>query len=193
MASGHPELWLIRHGETEWTLNRRHTGNTDIPLTEHGREQARELRLLLDGTDFDLLLTSPRRRAADTAELAGFEPKPDPRLAEWDYGDYEGKTTAEIHRERPGWEIWQDGCPGGESPEQIKARLEPLVGELRATAGGRIALFGHGHGLRALAAIWLGLELEAGRALLLDPGSLSILGDDRGIAVVELWNRQLHR
>lgn len=192
MASG-PQLWLLRHGETEWTLSRRHTGATDIPLTQHGREQAQEMRPLLDVEGFDLVMASPRRRALETAKLAGFEPQVDPRLAEWDYGDYEGRTTAEIQRERPGWDLWRDGCPGGEAPGEIEARLEPLREELRARSGERIAVFGHGHCLRALAATWLQLGLEAGRALALGPASLSVLGDDRGIAVVELWNRQLEQ
>jgi broad specificity phosphatase PhoE len=191
MASGPPELWLIRHGETEWTLSRRHTGATDIPLTEHGREQGRALARLLAGREFDLVLSSPRRRAHETAELAGFAPEPDEQLAEWDYGDYEGRTTAEIRGERPNWDLWRDGCPGGESPVQIEARLAPLREKLRERSGERFALFGHGHCLRALAATWLGLGLEAGRALALGPASLSILADDRGIAVVELWNRQV--
>jgi broad specificity phosphatase PhoE len=191
MPPAPPELWLVRHGETEWTLSSRHTGTTDIPLTENGRKQAVALAPLLDGAGFDLVLSSPRRRAGETAELAGLAAQRDERLAEWDYGDYEGRTTAEIRRERPGWDLWRDGCPGGESPAQVEARLQPLEQDLRARTGERIALFAHGHCLRALAATWLGLGLEAGRALALGPASVSVLGDERGVETVELWNRRI--
>jgi probable phosphoglycerate mutase len=183
-----PEIWLGRHGETEWTIGGRHTGSTDIPLTDRGREQARALGQGFAGVEFGLVLSSPRSRAEETARLAGFEPRIDDRLVEWDYGDYEGLTTAEIKRERPDWDLWRDGCPGGESAAEVAARLEPLLAELRERDGGRVAIFGHGHCLRALAASWVGLGPEAGRALLLGTASLSVLGTEHDAPVIASWN-----
>ncbi len=183
-----PELWLARHGETEWTVSRQHTGSTDIPLTERGREQARALLPSFEGIDFDLVLSSPASRAVETAELAGFEPDIDERLREWDYGDYEGLTTAEIQRDRPGWFLFRDGCPNGEDPTGIGQRLEPLLDELRGRTGQRIALFGHAHCFRALAGCWLGLGAEAGRALTLGTASLSVIGSEHGRPAIAHWN-----
>jgi probable phosphoglycerate mutase len=192
MAADPPELWLARHGETEWTIARRHTGSTDVPLTDNGREQARALAGSLEGVKFDLVLSSPLSRAEETARLVGLEATPEPRLVEWDYGEYEGRTTAEIRAERPDWDLWRDGCPGGETPEAIARRLEPLVEELRPRRGKRIALFGHGHCLRALTGCWLGLGVEGGRWLALGTASLSRLGCEHGNPVVTLWNQQNH-
>jgi broad specificity phosphatase PhoE len=140
---------------------------------------------------FDIVLTSPMQRAEETARLAGLEPKPDPRLTEWNYGEYEGRTTADIQSERPGWELWRDGCPGGEAAADIEARLRPLLEELRTREGERIALFGHGHCLRALAGSWLGLGVvDGGRALKLGTASLSLLSSEHGNPVIERWNEQ---
>jgi len=183
-----PEIWLARHGETEWTASRRHTGSTDIPLTDRGREQACALLPSFEGIDFDLVLSSPASRAVETAELAGFEPDIDERLREWDYGDYEGLTTAEIQRDRPGWFLFRDGCPNGEDPTGIGQRLEPLLDELRGRTGQRIALFGHAHCFRALAGCWLGLGAEAGRALTLGTASLSVIGVEHGRPAIAHWN-----
>jgi probable phosphoglycerate mutase len=183
-----PELWLARHGETEWTVSRQHTGSTDIPLTERGREQARELLPSFEGIDFDLVLSSPASRAVETAELAGFEPEIDQRLREWDYGDYEGLTTVEIQRDRPEWFLFRDGCPNGEDPTGIGQRLEPLLDELRGMSGKRIARFGHAHCFRALAGCWLGLGAESGRALTLGTASLSVIGVEHGRPAIAHWN-----
>lgn len=179
---------MARHGETEWTLSRRHTGSTDIPLTDRGREQARALSQSFDGIRFDLVLSSPARRAVETAELAGLGPKIDERLREWDYGEYEGLTTAEIHQERPGWFLFRDGCPGGEDPTGIGQRLEPLLDELRQRSGQRILLFGHAHCFRALAGCWLGLGAESGRALTLGTASLSVIGVEHDRPAIAHWN-----
>lgn len=189
MPESPPEIWLGRHGETEWTISRQHTGTIDIPLTDRGRKEARLLAGSFGAVAFDLVLSSPLSRAAETARLAGLEPRLDERLVEWDYGEYEGRTTAEIRRERPGWDLWRDGCPGGETIAEVDARLEPLLGELRERAGERIAIFGHGHCLRALAASWVGLGPVAGRALLLGTASLSVLGSEHDVPVIASWNR----
>lgn len=183
-----PEIWLARHGETEWTLSRRHTGSTDIPLTDKGREQARDLAASFAGIDFDLVLSSPASRAIETAELAGLKPEIDERLREWNYGEYEGLTTAEIQQERPEWFLFRDGCPGGEDPTGIGQRLEPLLDELRQRSGQRIALFGHAHCFRALAGCWLGLGAEAGRALTLGTASLSVIGVEHERPAIAHWN-----
>jgi len=183
-----PEIWLGRHGETEWTIGGRHTGTTDIPLTDQGREQARRLGESFAGVEFGLVLSSPMSRAADTARLAGLEATLDDRLVEWDYGNYEGRTTAEIKRERPEWNLWRDGCPGGECAADVGARLEPLLDELRGRDGGRVAIFGHGHCLRVLAGCWLGLGPEAGRSLLLGTASLSVMATEHEAPVIASWN-----
>ena len=184
------EVVLVRHGETEWSRAGKHTGRTDIPLTDLGREQARAVGAALRGRDFALVLTSPLARAAETCKLAGFGDLAEKRdeLMEWDYGAYEGRTTPEIREERPGWLLWNDGVPGGETIEEVGARVDRVIAELRA-AGGDALLFAHGHVLRALTARWLGLEPAAGRLFALDPATLSTLGYERETAVLRLWNR----
>src|SRR5262249_28850599 len=153
-----PEIWLVRHGETEWSKAGRHTGRTDVPLTESGREQARALHAILGGRRFSLVLTSPLSRAPETCELAGYgavcQPLDD--LREWDYGAYEGRTTASIREERPDWTVWSGGVPGGETVEQLGARAAAVLARVE-TADGDVALFSHAHFLRVLAAVWLGL------------------------------------
>ena len=184
-----PELLLARHGETEWSLNGRHTGTTDLPLTENGRRRARNLAPRLVGRTFALVLTSPLQRAIDTCELAGLGRRAEVRaeIVEWNYGDYEGRTTPEIREERPGWFLWRDGCPGGEDAAAVGARVGPIVEELRA-ADGDVALFAHGHVLRVVAARWLELPPAEGARLALATGTLSALGWEREMAAVRLWN-----
>jgi len=183
------ELYLVRHGQTEWSRSGRHTGTTDLPLTEEGRKAARLLRPALDGVTFALVLTSPMRRARETCELAGLGDRAaiEPDLMEWGYGEYEGKTHEEIEKQTPGWLIFEHGCPGGESPEQVGIRIDGLLSRIRAPAG-NVALFAHGHVLRALAARWLGLPVSEGRHFLLDTGTISILGHYRGNPAVKSWN-----
>ena len=187
MSSQH--VFLIRHGETEWSLSGRHTGLTDIPLTENGRSVAKRLKSLLAMTNFDLVLTSPLGRARETSELAGLgdHAEVDPDLLEWNYGDYEGLTPQQIHARNPGWLIFNDGCPGGESPAQVGARVERVIARIRG-AGDNVAVFAHGHLLRTFAARWLGLPVADGSHFLLDTATLSVLSDYRGIAAVERWN-----
>jgi broad specificity phosphatase PhoE len=184
-----PEIWLARHGETEWSRAMRHTGRTDIELTEHGRQQAQKLRRGLEGRKFDRVITSPLSRAVETCQLAGFGDRAErsPALLEWDYGEYEGLTTPQIRERQPGWVLWRDGCPGGETAAEVGARVDPLVAELRG-AGGDVALFAHGHVLRVLAARWLGLEPQSGALLALGTGTLSALGWERETAVIRRWN-----
>src|SRR3954471_10287440 len=180
-----PSLWVARHGETAWTLSRQHTGRTDLALTAEGERQARdELGPKLAGASFDLVLSSPLQRARQTARAAGFEPELDERLREFDYGDYEGLTTAEILAERPGWDMWADGCPGGETAADVGARMDDLIAERLRAGGERILIFGHGHALRILAARWLGLAAAEGRAFLLPPAALGITGAEHGRAVL---------
>jgi probable phosphoglycerate mutase len=179
----------IRHGETEWSLNGRHTGTTDIPLTDHGREQAALLRPALSRYTFALVLVSPMQRARETCELSGLggEAVVDSDFVEWNYGIYEGLTTEQIHETAPGWLIFRDGCPGGETPGEIGARVDRVIARARAVAGD-VALFAHGHVLRVLAARWVGLPAGAGQHFLLDTGTLSVLGDYRGIPALKSWN-----
>lgn len=186
-AGDETELWLVRHGETEWSRSWRHTSVTDLELTDVGREQARSLAPLLTGIEFDRVWSSPRRRARDTAELAGCSPEIDEDLVEWDYGDYEGITTAEIRETVPGWTVWSHPSPGGETAQQVGERLDRVVERVRS-AGGRTLVFAHGHSLRVLAARWLGLDVADGRVFLLDTGTYSVLGHDRGQPVVVQWN-----
>ncbi|MET1133366.1 MAG: histidine phosphatase family protein [Aeromicrobium sp.] len=183
------ELWLVRHGETEWSSAWKHTSVTDLELTELGREQAKALRPLLSGVPFDRVWSSPRRRALVTAELAGFEPEVVEDVVEWDYGQYEGVTTEEIRRTVPGWTVWSHPSPGGETAEQVRARIDRVVERARSL-GGRTLVFAHGHSLRVLAARWLGLEVADGRIFALDTATYSVLGDDRGQPVVQQWNVQ---
>lgn len=183
------EVLLVRHGQTDWSLGGRHTGRTDIPLTAEGRRQAALLRGILEERSFERVLTSPLSRAADTCHLAGQGGRAQLRdeLLEWDYGEYEGATTAAIREQRPGWLLWRDGCPGGESPAQVAARIDPLVAELR-DLGGDAAIFAHGHVLRMLAARWVGLGADGGGLLALSTASLSALGWERELPVIRLWN-----
>ena len=184
-------VFAIRHGETEWSLNGRHTGTTDIPLTANGRRRAALLRPALSGRVFALVLVSPLQRARETCERAGVgEALIEPDLVEWNYGNYEGLTPEEIHEQAPGWLIFRDGCPGGETPEQVGARADRVIARARAVAGD-VALFAHGHVLRVLVARWLGLPAGAGQHFLLDTGTLSVLADYRGIPAVKAWNAPL--
>lgn len=188
-------IWLVRHGETEWSRSGRHTGRTDVPLTDTGREQAQLLGQRLAGHAFDLVLTSPLSRAAETAKLAGItpEPVPDDDLREWDYGAFEGRTTADIREELPGWTIWQGPWQGGETADEIGARADRVVARLRASdIGGDVAVFAHGHLLRVLAARWLGMPAAAGGRFELATATLSTLGWERENATIELWNEACH-
>jgi broad specificity phosphatase PhoE len=190
MSGRRQQIVLVRHGETEWTLSGQHTGRTDIPLTEHGREQARRLAGRLAGRSFDLVFTSPLSRASETCRLAGFASRAHARdeLLEWDYGAYEGKRTIDIREAHPRWTLWADGVPEGEPAADVAARVDELLIELRAADGDSL-LFGHGHVLRVLAARWLGLGPEAGRLFALDPATLSFLGYERETPVLLGWNQ----
>ena len=178
---------LLRHGATEWSLSGQHTGRTDIPLLEVGREQARGAGELLRDMKFALVLTSPLRRARETCALAGFEGEPDPDLLEWDYGAYEGLTTAEIQAERPGWSLWTDGVIGGEGGADVGRRVDRVIQRARLVEGDTLCV-AHGHVLRVLAARWLGLPPAGGRLFALGTGTVSILGWERDTPVVSLWN-----
>jgi broad specificity phosphatase PhoE len=183
------EIVLARHGETEWSRDRRHTGRTDIPLTENGRRQATVLREALAEWSFARVLCSPLARALDTCRLAGLGERAELNgdLVEWDYGEYEGITTAEIRRERPGWNLWRDGCPDGEDAASVGRRADRVIAALEGVEGDA-AVFAHGHVLRVLAARWVGLGPEAGALLKLDTGTLSALGYERETRVVTRWN-----
>ena len=182
------ELWLIRHGETEWSRSGCHTGLTDIPLTAAGRESAAALGRYLEGHVFDLVLTSPLERARETCRLAGYETAAiDPDLREWDYGDYEGRTTTGIQAERPEWSLWTAGVPNGETAAQVAARAERAIARALPVAGD-VAFFAHGHFLRVLAACWLGLPPEAGRFFALGTAAVCTLGYERETPVVIRWN-----
>jgi probable phosphoglycerate mutase len=185
-----PEIYLLRHGETEWSLSGKHTGVTDLALTEQGRQQARRLQPELAAKNFQRVLTSPLRRARETCELAGLGGRAeiDPDLMEWNYGAYEGLTSGEIHAHRPGWTIFSDGGgPGGETPEQVAVRVDRVIAKVRALSGDA-ALFAHGHVLRVLAARWLGLAPSAGAHFLLDTATLSVLSSHDGVAALQRWN-----
>jgi broad specificity phosphatase PhoE len=185
-------LWLVRHGETEWSLSGRHTGTTDIPLTPEGELQAKAIGHLLAGRRFDHVLSSPMARARRTAELAGLGDRAQTSddLREVDYGDFEGRTTDEIWRTHPGWELFRDGCPSGESPDQLRARMDRFRDEL-STLEGRVVLFGHGHCLRALAIRYLGLSILTAAQMRLDTASVSILTMERDGPTIALWNRRV--
>jgi broad specificity phosphatase PhoE len=185
------KVLLIRHGETEWSLSRQHTGTTDIPLTENGRKVARLLQPILAKHVFALVLTSPLRRARETCELAGLGDRAhsDPDLMEWNYGEYEGLTPAQIHAKRPDWMLFTDGCPGGESPDQVEVRIDRVIARIRTVAAeGNVALFAHGHLIRAFAARWLGLRAADGRFFLLDPATINVLSFYRTVPAVKHWN-----
>ena len=180
---------LIRHGETEWSLSGQHTGVTDIPLTEDGRKVAKLLGPVLAKETFALVLTSPLERARKTCELAGLGDRAeiDRDLIEWDYGEYEGLTPKQIHARAPGWMLFKDGCPAGEAPEQVGARVDRVITKVRALEG-HVALFAHGHISRVFAARWLGLPAAAGCHFLLDTATLNVLSYYRGIPAVKRWN-----
>jgi len=183
------EVWLIRHAETEWSKAKRHTGRTDVPLTDDGRKAASDLRARLGDRSWAAVWTSPLFRASETCALAGLGAWAVPRaeLLEWDYGDYEGVTTAEIRRARADWYLWRDGCPGGESPADVAARCDRLIADLTAVDGD-VALFAHGHVLRMLAARWIELGAEGGGRLALSTGAICVLGSEREVRVIWRWN-----
>lgn len=196
MSETLPVIYLARHGETAWSLTGQHTGLTDLPLTERGERNARRLGERLKGLSFTKVLTSPLQRAVRTCELAGFgaTAEVDRDMLEWNYGAYEGRRTAEILAERPGWQLFVDGCPGGESPDQIGARADRVVSRLRAVKGD-VLLFSSGHFLRVLSARWLGLEPRGGRYFLLSTASLGTLGYEHNSLsepVIRLWNDTRH-
>jgi broad specificity phosphatase PhoE len=186
------QVYLVRHGETAWSLSEQHTGVTDIPLTENGRNLARLLAPALAKETFALVLMSPLERARTTCQLAGLGERAeiDCDLMEWNYGEYEGLTPKQIHEKAPGWMIFSDGCPGGESPEQVCARVDRVIARVRAVEG-HAALFAHGHIFRVFAARWLALPAAAGRHFLLDTATQSILSYYRGIPAVKRWNAML--
>ncbi|MCW3008999.1 MAG: Phosphoglycerate mutase [Solirubrobacterales bacterium] len=188
MTDALPELWLARHGDTAWTVSKQHTGNTDLELNEAGVEAARSLGLKLAGREYDVIRSSPLRRALDTARLAGFDPQVDERLREFDYGDYEGITTDEIRRTRPDWDLWTDGVPDGETAAMVGARMDALISDLRAGSPRRVLVFGHGHALRILTARWLELDPVEGRRFLLGPAGVGVLGSEHGRSAVSHWN-----
>ncbi len=182
------DLWLVRHGATEWTATGQHTGRTDVPLTAEGEKQARALGQLLNGHAFALVLSSPMQRALETCRLAGHgdDVVVTDDLREWDYGDYEGRTTADIREKRPGWVVW-DGVPNGETVEQVGARVQRVI-DRAASAGGDVVAFAHGHCLRILTACWLGLPPVDGRLFGLDTATVSVLGYEREQRVIRSWN-----
>jgi len=195
MSEALPIAYLARHGETAWSLSGQHTGTTDLPLTERGERNARRLAQRLGGLTFAKVFTSPLQRAARTCELAGFgtAAERDADLVEWNYGRYEGRTSADIHAERPDWQLWRDGCPEGESPGHVGARADRVVARVRKIQG-NVLLFSSGHVLRVLAARWLGLDPGAGRYFLLGTASLSALGYEhsRSQPVIRLWDDTRH-
>ncbi len=186
------QIFLARHSETAWSLTGQHTGLSDIPLTDRGRREAERLGEVLADREYERVLTSPLQRAAESCRIAGFGEiaEVDEDLREWDYGEFEGLTTAAIREKEPGWVLWCDGAPGGESAEQVRERADRLVAGLRK-ARGEILIFGHGHMLRALAVRWVGLPIEAGRLFRLDTATISILARKREIRVIQLWNQQV--
>jgi probable phosphoglycerate mutase len=188
-----PEIVLVRHGETEWSRDGKHTGRTDVPLTDQGREQARLLAKRLQEWRFGRVLTSPLFRARETCELAGLSEAAEVRdeLMEWDYGAYEGRTTPDIRADRPGWSLWRDGVPEGESATEVGARVDRIIAELRASEDD-VSLFAHGHVLRVFTARWLGLPPTEGRLFALSTATLSVLGYERETAVIVRWNEDAH-
>ncbi len=195
MSETLPVVYLARHGETAWSLSGQHTGLTDLPLTYRGERNARRLGQQLMGRSFARVFTSPLRRASDTCELAGFgaQADVDRDLLEWNYGQYEGRRTAEIHADRPDWQLFRDGCPGGESPAEVGARADRVVSRVRAVEGD-VLIFSSGHFIRVLTARWLGLEPQAGRYFLLSTASLSTLSYEHNLSqpVIQLWKDTHH-
>jgi broad specificity phosphatase PhoE len=187
-AQHEPELWLIRHGETEWSRTRRHTGRTDLPLTAAGEQAAEALTSRVEGVDFDLVLASPLIRARRTAELAGLTPELEPAAMEWNYGEYEGITTAQIRETRPSWSVWTDSVPGGESLAQVAERADAVVARVRASATKRAVLVAHAHFLRILAVRWIEQEPHLASRFNLEVATISVLGWDRGVPVIDQWN-----
>lgn len=192
MADNTQSIWLIRHGETEWSRTGQHTGTTDLPLTDAGRKKATLLRPALAKQSFALVLSSPLQRARETCRIAGLEAvaKIDPDLTEWNYGEYEGLTSKQVHETRPGWMVFTDGCPGGETPDQVGIRVDRVIAKARS-APGDVALFAHGHLLRVLAARWVELPPSAGRHFLLDTGTISILSYYQTSPAIKVWNAPL--
>jgi probable phosphoglycerate mutase len=190
-----PIVCLARHGETAWSLSGQHTGLTDLPLTERGELNAQSLGRRLQGFTFEKVFTSPLKRATRTCELAGFgrEAEPDRDLVEWNYGEYEGRRTKEIHEQRPDWQLFRDGCPGGETPDQVGDRADRVVARVRRVSG-NVLLFSSAHFLRVLTARWLGLDAAAGRYFLLETASLSVLGYEHNLSepAIRLWNDARH-
>lgn len=185
-------VFAIRHGETAWSLSGQHTGTTDIPLTDNGRRLAERMRSVLARNVFDLVLCSPMQRARETCELAGLGDNAiiDSELIEWNYGAYEGLTPKQIQEVAPGWVIFRDGCPGGETPDQVGARVDRIIARSREVDGD-VVLFAHGHVLRVLVARWIGLAALGGQHFLLGTGTLCVLGYYRGIPAVRIWNGPL--
>jgi broad specificity phosphatase PhoE len=190
-----PVVYLARHGQTAWSLSGQHTGLTDLPLTERGERNAKSLQERLRGLSFARVFTSPLQRATRTCELAGFaaQAEIDRDLLEWNYGEYEGRRTAEIHKERPDWQLFRDGCPGGESPNDVGARADRVVTRLRMVEG-NVLIFSSGHFLRVFAARWLGLEVAIGRCFMLSTASLSAVGYEHNLSqpVIRLWDDTRH-
>ncbi len=187
--SGPERIVTVRHGETEWSASGQHTSRTDLPLVQAGREQAQALAGALRGRTPSRVLSSPLRRALETCELTGFGDRVETseELHEWDYGEYEGLTTPQIHERRPDWDLWRDGCPGGETPQQVAARADQLLASLQDTDG-EVIVFAHGHILRVLAARWIEMPVSAGARLALSAGAVSVLGHEREVRVVTRWN-----
>ena len=190
MSEPHYEIWLFRHGETEWSASGQHTGRTDLPLTEAGRERAEAVGRRVAGRPFALVLSSPLVRALDTCRLAGYGGSAElaDDLREWDYGDYEGRRTLDIQKERPGWSLWTDGVPNGETAEDVGRRAGRVI-DRAAAAGGDVALFAHGHILRVLTACWLGLPPTGGQLFALGTAAVSVLGFEHDDHVIRRWNQ----
>ncbi|MDR2974820.1 MAG: histidine phosphatase family protein [Propionibacteriaceae bacterium] len=182
------QLYLVRHGQTQWSMTGQYTSVSDIELTDEGRVQAERLRTRLNPADFGLVLSSPRRRACATAELAGFTPEIDPNLAEWFYGDFEGMTPAQINQVIPDWQIWHQDPPGGETATEVVARFNRVVTRVRDSGVDKAICFSHGHALRVLALCWIGLDVKYGGSFPLDTASVSVLGADQSIAAILRWN-----
>ena len=191
MSEPHDEIWLFRHGATEWSESGRHTGSTDLPLIAAGRDRAAALGRRLNGRPFTLVLSSPLMRALETCRLAGYGEvvQVTDDLVEWDYGDFEGRRTVDIQEERPGWSLWSDGVPNGETAEQVGQRAAKVLARA-ASAGGDVALFSHGHMLRVLSACWLGLPPTRGQMFALGTGTVSVLGFEHDYRVIRRWNQR---